>query len=142
MSDKLPNVEGYNLIRQLGQGGMGTVYFARRESDQRSVAIKLIRADVAREEAQAEILSRFKREISVSSTLAHPYVTTILDGGVTKDGLCFLVMEYIDGESLDELVGRERMSEQSCVRIAKQMGKLSLIYTPTTSVTGTSSLPI
>ena len=129
MSDKLPNIVGYSLIRQLGQGGMGTVYFGRRESDQRPVAIKIIRADVARKEAREEFLSRFKREISVSATLAHPYVTTILDGGVTNDGLFYLVMEYIEGDPLDELIYKEKLSEQSCLQIAKQMGEaLSYIH--------------
>ena len=129
MNKKTPKIDGYKLIRQLGQGGMGTVYFGRRESDQRPVAIKIIRADVAKEEARVEFMSRFKREISVCSAFAHPYVTTTLDGGETKEGLFYLVMEYIEGDPLDELIFDETLSEQSCLQIAKQMGEaLSYIH--------------
>ena len=88
------------MIEPIGQGGMGSVFKARRKSDSRLVALKLIRSDLD-ENLEKALKMRFKRELNVSKTLAHPYVVKILDGGfVERGGTAFIVMDYINGESL------------------------------------------
>ncbi|MEO8028148.1 MAG: serine/threonine-protein kinase, partial [Bryobacteraceae bacterium] len=85
----------YRLIRELGQGGMGTVYLAERDDEhyQSSVAIKLIRPGMDTD----FILARFKRERQILAHLKHVNIPRLLDGGTTEDRMPYLVMEYIEG---------------------------------------------
>ncbi len=89
----------YEIIRELGLGGMGAVYLARR-SDERfdqQVAIKLLKR-----EFNVERLRRsFKREIDILAKLIHPNIATIYDTGATNDGIPYIVMEYVDGLPID-----------------------------------------
>jgi len=90
----------YHVVRQLSQGGMGIVYLAIR-SDQhylQTVAIKIVKSGVNSE----ELVSRFRYERQILANLTHPNIGAILDGGSTKDGLPYIVMEYIDGRSITE----------------------------------------
>lgn len=90
----------YELLSEIGQGGMGIVYLARRADGafQKQVAIKIIRQDLA----TAEFLARFQREREILAKLEHPNIARLLDGGTTPNGLAYLVMEYIQGEPLLE----------------------------------------
>jgi len=90
----------YRIDRLLGEGGMGAVYLAHREVDGYAmpVALKIIRSAALSEYA----LTRFRRERQILARLAHPNITKLLDGGVTDDGLPYLVTEYIHGVPLDE----------------------------------------
>ena len=92
-------VGAYELLRQIGTGGMGTVFLARRtDSEYESrVAVKLIRPGVLSEEA----LRRFRAERQALANLSHAGIARLLDGGTTEDGLPFLVMEYVEGEPID-----------------------------------------
>jgi serine/threonine protein kinase len=85
----------YRVVREIGRGGMGTVYLAERDDHQfqRQVAIKL----VTRGMDTAELLERFRRERQILARLDHPFIARLLDGGSTADGRPFLVMEYVDG---------------------------------------------
>jgi eukaryotic-like serine/threonine-protein kinase len=91
-------VGAYELVRQIGQGGMGAVYEAvraDREFDQR-VAIKLVRMGL-----DSEFLRRrFRGERQILANLTHPNIAALLDGGTTQDGRPFLVMEYVEGTPL------------------------------------------
>ena len=89
----------YRLERVLGQGGMGTVYLARREDDQyrRQVAIKLLRRD----DRSPELLDRFRAERQILAGLEHPNITRLYDGGADSDGRPYLVMEVVDGLPID-----------------------------------------
>jgi WD40 repeat protein/serine/threonine protein kinase len=99
----------YEIQREIGSGGMGSVYLASRVDDYRQeVAIKVIR----RGRDSAELVARFQTERQVLARLSHPHLTRLLDGGSTEDGLPFLVMEYIDGQPL----GRYREAHQLNVR--------------------------
>jgi eukaryotic-like serine/threonine-protein kinase len=93
-------VGAYRLVRQIGQGGMGSVYEAvraDREFDQR-VAIKLVRMGL-----DGDFLRRrFRGERQILAKLTHPNIAGLLDGGTTKDGRPFLVMEYVEGAPLLE----------------------------------------
>ncbi len=85
----------YRVVREIGRGGMGTVYLAERDDDEfrKQVAIKL----VTRGMDTAELLRRFRQERQILAQLDHPYIARLLDGGSTSDGRPFLVMEYVLG---------------------------------------------
>ncbi|MBI2684775.1 MAG: protein kinase [Acidobacteria bacterium] len=90
----------YHLESLLGQGGMGEVYLSTREVDgyQMPVALKLIRHSAVTPGA----LRRFRMERQILARLHHPGITQLLDGGITDDGLPYLVTEYIAGTPLDK----------------------------------------
>ena len=93
-------IGAYRLIREIGHGGMGTLYLAVRADDQyrQRVAIKLVRRGMDTE----QILSRFRHERQILASLDHPNIARLLDGGTTADGLPYFVMEYIEGQAIDE----------------------------------------
>jgi predicted Ser/Thr protein kinase/predicted hydrocarbon binding protein len=91
---------GYEILGELGRGGMGVVYKAHQNSLQRLVAIKVIAADLA---AEAGILARFQRERFLLAQLAHPNVVAAYDAG-ESGGLQYFVMEFVDGVSFATLV--------------------------------------
>ncbi|MBK8285881.1 MAG: serine/threonine protein kinase [Ahniella sp.] len=94
------HVGPYELVRHVGRGGMGDVYEARRtgaDFDQR-VAIKLLRRGLDSD----DIIRRFLRERRILAQLDHPGIARLVDGGVTSDGLPFLVMEFVEGRGLME----------------------------------------
>ncbi len=88
-------IGAYVIIREIGQGGMGTVYLAARADGyfEKQVAIKLLKRGVANE----EVLRRFRSEREVLARLDHPNIARLIDAGTTDDGLPYFVMEYIDG---------------------------------------------
>jgi len=90
----------YRLESLLGQGGMGEVYLSTREVDgyHMPVALKLIRHSAVTPGA----LRRFRMERQILARLHHPGITQLLDGGITDDGLPFLVTEYVEGTPLDK----------------------------------------
>jgi serine/threonine protein kinase/tetratricopeptide (TPR) repeat protein len=90
----------YKIIEQIGAGGMGEVYRAIRDDDQyrKQVAIKLVRAG----QDSALVVSRFKNERQILASLDHPNIARLLDGGTTKEGAAYFVMELIDGHPLDQ----------------------------------------
>ena len=89
----------YRLVRVLGRGGMGVVYLAERADRQfeKSVAIKLVPWGLE----SPETARRFALERQVLARLEHPSIARLLDGGVTDEGLPYLVMELVDGEPID-----------------------------------------
>ena len=97
----------YEIIRLLGQGGMGAVYQARDRELDREVALKVIRADMA---ANPEILKRFKQEIILARQITHRNVIRIFDLG-QANGIKFITMEYIEGEDLQSLLKRKKKLE-------------------------------
>lgn len=113
-------IQDYLILERIGQGGMGAVYLAERvNSDFRQkVALKLIKRGMDSE----VILRRFARERRILSTLRHPNISQLLDGGISSDGLPFIVMEYVDGLPLIqfcrsrnlELKDRLEMFRQIC----------------------------
>lgn len=97
-----PRVSGFWLVREVGQGGMGTVYeaftFSTNGAVDQRVAIKLVKRGMDSE----FILHRFERERRILGALDHPYVARLLDGGATDDGMPFFVMEYVEGLPIDQ----------------------------------------
>ncbi|HXW08654.1 MAG TPA: serine/threonine-protein kinase [Vicinamibacterales bacterium] len=89
----------YRLVREIGRGGMGTVYLAVREDDEfrKRVAIKVLKPGMDSE----AIVRRFRHERQILAGLDHPYIANLLDGGTTPEGLPYFAMEYIDGQPID-----------------------------------------
>ena len=87
----------------LGHGGMGTVYLAQRSDDQfrQSVAIKLVRAGFG---DTRDLIARFRAERQILANINHPNIARLLDGGTTESGLPYLVMEFVEGLTLDRWI--------------------------------------
>jgi serine/threonine-protein kinase len=94
----------YRIDGVLGTGGMGRVYRAEHTKIGRSVAIKVLHADLGR---NREASQRFQREAIASGRLDHPNIVGVSDFGVLGDGACYLVMEILEGESLADRLERE-----------------------------------
>src|SRR4051794_33724444 len=108
----------YALERELGRGGMATVYLARDLKHDRLVAIKVLRPDLA------AVLGgdRFLREIRLTAQLQHPHILPLLDSGEAA-GFLYYVMPYIEGESLRERLSREgQISIEESLRITRTVG--------------------
>jgi eukaryotic-like serine/threonine-protein kinase len=91
-------IDRYAIIRELGRGGMGTVYLAERTGQefQQQVAIKVVKRGMD----TAQIVERFRHERRILASLDHPNIARLFDGGATAEGLPYLVMEYIEGRPL------------------------------------------
>lgn len=98
----------WQLLREIGQGGMGTVYEAERVDGQfrAKAAIKLLRVGVD----QAAVLARFRNERQILAGLDHPHIARLLDGGAAEDGTPWLALELIEGEALDLHCARQGLS--------------------------------
>jgi non-specific serine/threonine protein kinase/serine/threonine-protein kinase len=98
----------YEILEEIGHGGMGEVYRAMRADGQyeKAVAIKLVRGGYD----SAVLLDRFRHERQILASLDHPHIARLLDGGTTEDGLPYLVMELIEGERVDVYCDTRRLS--------------------------------
>ena len=94
--------EKYHLDAKLGEGGMAIVYSATHRNKKR-FALKMLRSELS---IEGDIKVRFLREGYVANTVEHPGVVAVLDDDVTEDGCAFLVMELLEGESVEELSDR------------------------------------
>jgi tetratricopeptide (TPR) repeat protein len=107
----------YQIERELGQGGMATVYLAQDLRHDRKVALKVIRP----ESAVALGPERFLREIQVTAQLDHPHIVALLDSG-EAEGLLYYVMPYVEGESLRQRLDREtQLPLEDAIQIARQV---------------------
>src|SRR5690606_1066140 len=88
------HIRGYRLERVVGSGGMGQVYRAEQASLNRPVAVKVLSAELAKDQA---FVSRFEKEAAALATLQHPNIVSIVDRGDTDGGVPYLVMEFIEG---------------------------------------------
>lgn len=108
----------YELLSELGRGGMGQVFLARRADDefQKKVAIKVVPPGPARQLA----LERFRSERQISAGLEHPNIARLLDGG-TSEGEPYFVMEYVEGESLLSNADRRRLSTNQRLELFQEI---------------------
>jgi serine/threonine-protein kinase len=89
----------YRLVREIGRGGMGTIYLAEREGEfKKLVALKLVRTGLRQDRL---VVRRFLEERQILASLDHPNIARLLDGGVTPEGLPWFAMEYVDGVPID-----------------------------------------
>jgi eukaryotic-like serine/threonine-protein kinase len=102
-----PVLEGkYHIECRIGQGGMGVVYKARHAYLKTQLAIKIILPDLVGNDPQ--LVTRFRQEALAAAAIRHTNVVAVTDYGVVNGTLPFLVMEYVEGESLHDLLARER----------------------------------
>src|SRR6185312_1585209 len=99
--------ERYLIIARLGEGGMGRVYLAEHVKMNRQCAVKVMNPQLVND---AESLQRFAREASSAARILHPNVAAVFDYG-EADKVVYLVMEYVDGESLSEILSLEHKLE-------------------------------
>ncbi|MGI8813297.1 MAG: serine/threonine protein kinase, partial [Pyrinomonadaceae bacterium] len=103
-----PVLEGkYHLECRLGQGGMGVVYKARHAYLKTQLAIKIILPDLVGNDPQ--LITRFRQEALAAAAIRHQNVVSVTDYGVIQGQIPFLVMEYVEGESLHDLLSREKV---------------------------------
>ena len=109
----------FRIEREIGTGGMGTVYLATHLGLERPVAVKIIRREFA---GDADVADRFLREARTMAKLRHPNAAMIFDAGNLPDGRHFIVMEFVEGETLSQALARQgRFSATQTVNIATQI---------------------
>src|SRR5262245_44958638 len=104
---------GYELVEELGRGGMGVVYKARDRRLNRTVALKVI---LRGEDATAEQLNRFRAEARAAGQLDHPNLVPVFDAG-EADGLPYFVMKYVDGSTLSQLLTAGPLPPRDAARL-------------------------
>jgi len=111
-------IQQYEIIEQLGQGGMGVVYKARDTKLDRIVALKFLPAAVSSDPKTKE---RFMQEARAASALDDPYICTIHDIAEAEDGQLFIVMAYYDGDTLKYVIDEGGLDVENAASIARQM---------------------
>jgi eukaryotic-like serine/threonine-protein kinase len=109
----------YQVIREIGRGGMGAVYLAARADDQykKRVALKILRADI---NAQ-EVLSRFRHERQILASFDHPNIAGLLDGGSTPNGEPYFVMDYVEGTPIDQYCDSHSLTVAERITLFRQV---------------------
>jgi len=97
--------ERYTIVRQIGKGGMGKVYEAKHTSIDKKVAIKILNKDYSDDQ---EALERFQQEAKIAGSVGHINICEVLDFGTTEEGQPFLVMEYLEGDSVADMLDVRR----------------------------------
>lgn len=108
----------YLLNEYAGGGGMGAVYRAEDSEDQKTVAIKILKPDIVAR--SPEYIELFEREVAAARRLDHPNIVKVLDSG-REDELSFMVMEWLEGETLEDAIAREMFTLPQAVRIFEQI---------------------
>jgi len=109
----------YELVELLGRGGMGAVYRAKHMITQRDVAVKLMHAHLV---SDAHLFRRFQQEATAAARIDHPNAIAIHDMGMGKDRQPYLIMDFLDGESLSTLIKREgNLPLNVCLHIFSQV---------------------
>ncbi|HEX8399219.1 MAG TPA: serine/threonine-protein kinase [Pyrinomonadaceae bacterium] len=116
----------YCLKSRLGRGAMGQVYVGTDENfGTRKVAVKTVRPDLLASEdlQEGEAIARFEREARAAASIQHPHVVATTDFGKTEEGVFYLVMEYVKGETLHDLLRREgTLTTKRALNLLKQIG--------------------
>ena len=115
MIDK--RISHYKILEKLGEGGMGEVYLAEDTKLNRRVALKFLPVQLASDE---ELKERFKREAQAAATLNHPNIITVYEVSEHKNRP-FIAMEYVEGESLKDLIGKKDLSINEVLDISLQI---------------------
>src|SRR5688572_15369235 len=110
-------LDHYRIETKLGEGGMGVVYGARDTRLHRTVAIKVLPHDKLFDERQKQ---RFMQEARAASALNHPNIVTIYDIR-SENGTDFIVMEHVQGQTIDQLMARERIRLEAALTYAVEI---------------------
>jgi serine/threonine-protein kinase len=110
----------YRILRSIGRGGMASVWLAVRDDGafRRQVALKIVRRGLDTD----EVLSRFRSERQILSSLEHPSIARLYDGGSTEDGRPYLALEHVDGSPIDDYCDRKRCSIEDRLRLFVKVG--------------------
>lgn len=113
--DPEPQVGPYRIVREIGRGGMGTVYLAQREDGEfeQRVAVKVVKRGMDSE----EILARFRTERQILAGLEHPNIGRLYDGGAAGDGRPYLAMEYVEGLPITRYADAQSLSLRARVKL-------------------------
>jgi eukaryotic-like serine/threonine-protein kinase len=112
-------IGAFEVVSQIGQGGMGSVWLARRNDGrfERQVALKFLNIALLGKEGE----DRFKREGKILALLAHPHIAELIDAGVTDAGQPYLVLEYVDGDQIDRYCDQRQLDLHTRVRLFLQV---------------------
>lgn len=110
----------YQITDIIGEGGMGVVYEAWDTQVERKVAIKLVRSDTT---TDRKFVTRFRRELEITSQLRHPSTIRVFEHGELEDGRPYMVMELLTGESLADRLERGHIPEMEALQIARQVAE-------------------
>jgi len=112
-------IGAYRVVRELGRGGMGSVYLAERadEEFEQRVAIKVVRRGMDTE----EILRRFRSERQILAHLDHPNIAKLFDGGTTEDGRPYFVMEFVEGWPIDEYCDERKLTTRDRLELFRSV---------------------
>ncbi len=115
----LSQIGRYSLIREIGRGGMGTVYLAEFEGEgfRKKVALKLLRRGIDTD----DVLARFVTERQILASLDHPNIAQLHDGGATDDGTPYLVMELVVGETITAYCDSQRLTVRQRLELALEV---------------------
>ena len=109
----------YEIISPLGAGGMGEVYRARDTRLERTVAIKVLPSHLS---SSSELKARFEREARAISSLNHPYICHLYDVG-SQDGIAYLVMEYLQGDTLADRLRKGALPLRQAMEFGSQIAE-------------------
>jgi eukaryotic-like serine/threonine-protein kinase len=108
----------YLIERLIGEGGMGAVYQAEHTHMRKRLAVKVLHAEMSR---MSEVVARFEREAMAAAHIDHPNVAAATDFGKLEDGSFFLVLEYVEGKSLRELIAKGPIDVLRSLRVMRQV---------------------
>src|SRR5450432_2492226 len=109
----------YEVLRRIGEGGVGAVYEAKHTHIGKRVAVKVL---LEKFHAQSDLVARLLQEARLASSIGHENIIDITDFGTTDDGRTFVVMEFLDGESLAQVIEREgALAPQRAIAIVRQV---------------------
>ncbi len=108
-------VGAYTIVSPIGQGGMGSVWLARRSDGrfERQAAVKFVKIALTSRETE----ERFKREGSILGQLTHPHIASLLDAGIASDGSPYLILEYVDGVDIDDYCDAHKLDVNGRVEL-------------------------
>jgi len=110
----------YEVLKKLGQGGMGAVYLANQFAINRKVALKILQSDYARNE---DFVRRFRQEATLAASFSHHNIVTIFDFDQAEDGGLYIAMEFVDGQSLDQMIRNNPMEVDTALRLGIQIAE-------------------
>ena len=109
----------FEILREIGHGGMGTVFLARRADGlfEQKVAVKVINPNIA----SSDFVHRFEQERAILAALDHPNIARLYDGGTTEEGWPYYVMEFLDGQPIDVWCDANRLSVSDRLRLFRNV---------------------
>jgi len=111
-------LDGYTILSLIATGGMGEVYLARDEELNFDVAVKIVRGGGF---GRKDLVKRFHAERRILAQLKHPNIATVFKGGATSDGLPYLVMEYVDGQSIVQYANERQLSTSARLELFRKV---------------------